>query len=386
MTIDAKKLKRELTIEQVIKVVESIGGGVYDNSKTECIIFYSCCHHLNASQHKPKLYYYKDSQFFTCYSCSSAFDIISLVEARWNLEERNFYFKDVLEYIAHIAGIDAGKVTRITSFNRKNPPWQDLFEKYDRKEGRKTQLKTYDKKVLDFLDHRCPQEWVDEGISIETMRYYGIGYYGFKNQTTIPCFDDQNNLVGIRVRNWRPVDNAKYDILRLLDQSEYKVSTNQILYGLNFNQYAIEKKKKVIITEAEKAVLKSHTWYGYNSIAVGTFGLSGWNLNIERRNLLVGRHIDCVIIAPDYDYETEMSKEYFEWWDKQEQLAKKFAGFCRVEIIPNINNIVPYKNNAFDMTRDIFEYLLEGRADIEQYRKVVEMNKKQFDIECDRAF
>ena len=69
MNINAKKLKRELTIEQIIQIVKSIGGELYSQNNKE-LIFYSCCHHIDASAHKPKLYYYIDTMSFFCYSCS----------------------------------------------------------------------------------------------------------------------------------------------------------------------------------------------------------------------------------------------------------------------------------------------------------------------------
>ena len=245
MNVNVKKLKRELTIDQIIQIVNSLGGELYSRNDKE-LIFYSCCHHIDAHTHKPKLYYYIDTMSFFCYSCSSAFDIISLVETRWKLEGKNFGFIEVLKYI--------GSIGKYQTFDSKG-----------------VTLKPLDKRILKFFPRIYPEQWYEQGIGLETMYQFGIGYYEFKNQTVIPCMDIDNNLIGIRVRNWGET-HAKYDVLRVLDDRQFKFSTSYVLYGLNFAKYAIEKCKSVILVESEKAVMQSVTWYGHKSIAVGMFG------------------------------------------------------------------------------------------------------------------
>lgn len=379
MSINFRKLKHDLNSEQIIKIVNSLGGEVYKQNNTE-IIFYSCCHHLKPMEHKPKLYYYIDTQSFFCYSCSSSFDIISLVQERWNLENKEFMFMNIITYIADIANIQLDNIQRYTPVAKNNTPWQEILNKYDRLKNIPNNLKLWDKRILNFFDTQYPLQWVNEGISIEAMKQHHIKYYSLKNQTVIPCYDENNNLIGIRVRNWNPNKSCKYNSLKtiaLFDKpfdyihmnqnkieiygTDFKFNTNKVLYGLNLNQYAIEKKKQVIIAESEKAVLKSFTWYGHNSITVGMFGN---NLNIERRNMLLQRGIDEVIIVPDYDYISVDDVTYTQWWNKQIKLAKKFQGFCNVTIVMNDKNYVPHKDNAFDVDQSKFEYLVEHRKSV----------------------
>lgn len=352
MNINVKKLKRELTTEQIIEIVSHLGGELRSQNNTE-LIFTSCCHHIDAHNHKAKLYYYIDTHSFFCYSCSSAFDIIALIEARWTLEGKEFCFVDILKYIGEITHIDLGNMKRVTPVKSGNTPWQEILGKYQTFTSTGKTLNPIDKSILKFFPRVYPEDWIEQGIGIETMYQFSIGYYEFQNQTVIPCMDIDNNLIGIRVRNWRE-DMPKYDVLRVLDENRvFKFSSSYVLYGLNFAKYAIEKYKTVLLVESEKAVMKSVTWYGHNSVAVGMFGD---NLNKYRRNLLTELGIDKVVIVPDYDFHQEGDVDWIKWRKKQLKIAKNFEGFCEVQIILN-DGSVPYKDNGFDISQEGFEKL-----------------------------
>ena len=140
--------------------------------------------------------------------------------------------------------------------------------------------------------------------------------------------------------------------------TDFKFSTNQVLYGLNTNKYNIEAKKKVVITEGEKSVLKAHTWFGHHNMTIAMFGN---HLNNYRRNLLLELGVDEVIIAPDYDYKEVGSPEHKQWERNQIRLAQMFSGFCQVSIMLDEEGIVPYKNNIFDMTKEMYEQFYAER-------------------------
>lgn len=380
MTISAKKLKSCLKEEHIIKILSELGSTVHKNT-SEHIIFYSSCHHLDAHSHKPKLYYIKDRKLFHCFTCASTFDIISLVETRWKLEDRKDYsFTSILDYIASVANINGEHIQALPSdIQLSQQSWRVLAERYSKHERRSKALNIHPKQLLERFDSIVPLQWLNEGISLTTMQKYCIRYYGLRNQTLIPCFDAKNNLVGIRVRNWQEDEN-KYDVLQLLDGTSYRFQTHQVLYGYNHNQYAIEAQRKVMIVESEKAVMKSDTWYGYNSTTVGVFGQSGWNLNKARRDMILDKEPNTLIIVPDYDYKEPYTKEFFDWWDKQIVLADKFKGMCEVLIILNINGIVPYKDNAFDMSQEIFEQLLDGAAEIHTLDRLIQNERKRLNV------
>lgn len=363
--LDAKQLKKQLNTQNIIQIVEDLGGKLYKQSRNE-YIFYSCCHHFSPLEHKPKLYYYVDTNSFFCYSCSRAFDIIALVQARWDLLNKSYSFTDVLLYICKIANLDTDKISKKQQVIQTNTPWQEIMDKYGAFDNKiKPTLSQYDKKILDYFPKEYPIEWLEEGISVEAMEMFNIRYYDLYNQTVIPCFDNQNNLAGIRVRNWSP-SNAKYDILRMVENNlQFKCYTNYLLYGFNITQYAISATRTVMLAESEKAVLKLYTWYKHKANVVGMFG---GHLNKYRRDMLIETGIDNVVIIPDYDPHTET--ESVTWLKKQFQIAKLFSGFCKVFIIPNYNNSVVRKDNATDKDKKTFELLLSHAQPFKEWYDV----------------
>ena len=354
--INLKKLKSQLTVNDIVHLVKSIGGELYqDNSQqNNQLIFYSCCHHITPMSHKPKLYYYIDTQSFFCYSCSSAYDIISLIEARWKLENKQFNFYDIISYIGTECHIDIGQFNRVTTKTNCGN-WKSILDRYDITTGNINANKIIDKNILELFTKVYPQEWCEEGISVNSMEKYGIRYYSRGNQTIIPCYNMDNNLVGIRVRNWEKND-SKYNSLKTLDRIDYKCNTNQLFYGLNYNKYAIEHYKKCVLVESEKAVLQSDTWFGHNSYTIGMFGNA---LNNFRRDLLLQLDIETVIYAPDYDYKD--LKEFKSWYRKQKKLLNKLHNYVNIEVIMDCNNEINYKDNAFDIDKETYLKLYQQR-------------------------
>lgn len=367
--VNVKQLKQSLTSKQIITILQNLGSDVYQQHDNE-IIFYSCCHHVVCKDHKPKLYYYIDTHSFFCYSCSSAFDIYSLIETRWHLLNQDCVFADVVNYIINLLGLNYNKFTTDTIIKKTEFSWKTMLEKYDRFGEINPILEVWDRNILRLFDQQYPVEWINEGISVQAMQQFQICYYTLYNQTVIPCFDENNKLIGIRVRNWEPerIKKAKYDSLVTITNyreknakkgTDFRFNTSKVLYGLNLNKYAIEHRKIVILAESEKAVLKSTTWYGHNSITVAMFGSS---LGEYRKRMLLNYKIDEIIIAPDYDYNDQES--YEKWKKKQLKLGYLFKNFCTVSIIINLENIVSYKNNAFDVNQEQFEFLLNKRVNM----------------------
>lgn len=364
--LNFKQIKKELSNVQIIKLLEALGSELYQQNDNE-IIFYSCCHHLNCIEHKPKLYYYENTHSFFCYSCSNAFDIYSLVQERWNLEGKEFTFISIVQWIFQILDLNYDNFQRINPVFKEHYSWRELLGRYDKLNSVESQLTIWDKRILNDFDEIYPLEWINEGISIKTMKMFQIKYYSLLNQTIIPCYDEQNNLIGIRVRNWKPVKDKYNSLITVTNYQEkntdlgtdFKFSTNHILYGMNLNKYAIESKKMLILVESEKAVMKSTEWYEHNSITVAMFG---GKLNEKRKRMILEKDIAELVIVPDYDYND--NKSWQKWLKKQRKLGDMFKNFCKVSIVMNENNLVPYKDNAFDIAQKQFEYLFQRRLNM----------------------
>ena len=169
--------------------------------------------------------------------------------------------------------------------------------------------------MLDELSHIYPQEWLNEGISKSTMEKYGIGYYPRLQATTIPCFNNTGDLIGIRCRHWLPeeIDNGKYRPLQLLNGTTYKFPTNNVFYGENYNKPEIQRTGHVILVEGEKSVLKADTWWHEKS---NVLALYGSNLGLKRMRNLVRMGVNHVTLALDSDFHEYGDNDYIDFEGK----------------------------------------------------------------------
>lgn len=370
--INAKKLKSQLSYSNYLDIFKALDipmhtqGDKYD-------VLYTACHNKNGYDGSPKLLFYKDSKMFQCLTdCASTFDIIELVKKRLIVsgKKKNCSFVDAVNTILDITKLDRNKVSRLTKANANICNWEDSLEKFVRfRQGDLSEgLLKYDKNILYGLtcDQIYPQEWIDEGISIETMEKYQIGFYNHGDYvcTTIPCFDKEGNLIGIRVRHWNEeqIDQGKYRPLTLLNATTYKFPTNNVFFGINWNWSEIERTGSVTLVESEKAVMRADTMFKEKSTVLGLYGSQ---IGIRRRNALIKMGVKEVTLALDSDFhEIGDNKEFNTFVDKITGLVKLFDGYATVYVM--YNNIglpgdMAYKCSPFDFSEDIFHELWENR-------------------------
>lgn len=357
--IDVKKLKKNLKPHDIENILKALDIPIFSKAEKQWILW-SGDKNINALSGSPKLYYYLDTGTFYGYTSSRAYDIIALVQTRLALLKKPCAFMDAVKFIMKVTGIESSRIERINSPHIYN--WQDDLGKFVRFKNGIRELPKYDKEILEELEPRYPVVWLDEGITIESMQKYQIGWYWEHQCTTIPVFDKDGNLVGIRCRNWREdlLQEAKYIPLITSDKT-YKFNTNDVLFGLNWNWPEIERTKTVIITESEKAILKLDGWYHEKNIAVGMFGS---NLGKRRRDMLLELGVRNVIYVADNDYKEYESDEYKEWQKKIEKFRSQWNGLVKFELVWDSLGLLGYKENATDRDKETWDELLKNREEI----------------------
>ena len=123
-------------------------------------------------------------------------------------------FKTALKYVCDILNIRIDTFSAPTQgfvSNYTKADW-DIFEKFDKLQ---TTLKTkeepekYNENILNLYNDIYFEGWIKENISIESMKKYHIKYDIVNERIIIPHFDINNNLIGIRCRNLRSIEEAK---------------------------------------------------------------------------------------------------------------------------------------------------------------------------------
>ena len=356
--VDVKKLKKMLTLSHYDTILRELGIPIFSKSNTEWRCW-SGEKNRNPMDGSPALVFFPDTKIFIGYTSSRSYDCISLVQTRLNLLGQTCSFLDACNWILEKTGLDPTKIVKPLT-NTRVCDWSGL-EKFVRFRPTGSPLKPYDKSILDQLDHSVPQQWLDEGISADTMVKYQIGYYDRLNATTIPCFAQDGSLIGIRCRHWLPneIEAGKYRPLCLLDGTTYKFPTNNVFFGINWNWGEIERVGHVILVEGEKSVLKADSWWGEKS---NVLALYGSNLGLQRRNQLIKLGVDHVTIAIDSDFHKIGDEEYDKFEKKVLALAKLFKGYATVDTIyNNIELSNAYKASPFDFDESTYNLMWDNR-------------------------
>ena len=367
--IDLNKLLEDLTDEDIIKIVLSLGGTNYIDAGN-AIIFQTICHNEASEDASMKLYYYKENKKFHCYTdCASNFNLYKLIEKVWILQggnlvankelkksKKDFCFFDTVRYVMDSSNI-------VVDFNEnKKERYVSERQKYQRKQ-RAIELQTFVDSILEIFEDVCPVEWLNEGITPEAMKHYGIRYSISRNKIVIPHFNVNHQLIGIRGRalNQDEIDTfGKYMPLEI-ENKWYAHPLSQNLYGLNFAKVNIQKKRKVIIFEGEKSCLHYYGFFGReNNISVACCGSS---INKAQINLLLRTCMpDEIIVAFDKEYENANGEDGEKYFNKLYSMCEKYKNYAKFSFIFDRDNLLDLKDSPVDKGLENFKKLYESRV------------------------
>ena len=372
MRIEVDELNKILTTEKVIKVVESLGGVIanessYGNDGEEYMIWSSICHHKSADSHKKKLYMKISNNTFYCYSCSNSFNLYTLIIARKELLGEECNFPQALQYVCDVCDIPYDKTSiEPTKVKKKEEifDWMNVLGKYIKNSNRNTENKIYDKSVLKLLDKIYHDSFISDNIPIEVQEKYGIRFYKYGQSICIPIYDEDANFIGVHCRQLLPhiVDAGfKYLPLKILNGTEYNFSTNNVLYGLNVNKINIQNKKTAILVESPKSVMQLETILPMN-ISCALFGM---NCSKVKRDILLKMGVTHIVIALDKQYHNayetnengeRVKTQEFEKYEKTIfKIRDLFVGFCSVYVMYDDINLLNYKDSPSDRGKETWD-------------------------------
>lgn len=233
--------------------------------------------------------------------------------------------------------------------------------------------------ILDTFYYAPHEDWLNDNISREALSRYEIGYYGLTNQIVIPHRDKDNRLVGIRGRYLDESDIervGKYVPLQISGKFlSHQLGSN--LYGINVTQNKIKSIRKAMLLESEKGCMQNYSYFREDSFAVATCGS---NITITQQKLLL-QYLKCeeVIVAFDREYQDAHSFEAEIYYNK---LVKKVAGlvpYCKVCLLLDSENRLPYKASPTDMGKETLLELLDEKIVItmDEVNRVLKESKKE---------
>ena len=335
--------------------------------------FQSCCHHSTPHDGGYNLAFNPNSTSFMCFSqCSCSYSLLSLVKKHKELVDGKCSTWSAMKFICDQVNIPFNFKEEVKQVNTNIYKWQNSLLKYTKNKNKNIELRVYNKKILNYFPKIYHTDWIDYGISEEVLDKYNIGWYNYKQQITIPCYRQNGDLIGIRVRNMNPEIDIKYIPLQLLDGTEFNFPTNEVFYGENFNWTNVQRTKSVILVESEKTVMKYESWYGAkNNICLGLYGSVLSNAKLKK---LLSWNCETFYICLDSDFESieysnndEKITSYEKFEKKVMNIYNKLKPYAKsvYVIYNNLGFENCYKYSITDYTREQFEKIWNNKEKIE---------------------
>ena len=201
---DKDEIKNELTLKQIFELLETWGGS--PTYSPHGIISRTICHNI-AEEGSYKLYYYDNSKLFRCYThCNEAFDVFELIIKIMKIQlNEDWDLYKAMHYIVDYFGIkgtskNSSTIQSSTSFLEVFKNKEKIRKNLDCETFQSKEIKFYDKKILSKFLYPRILPWEQEGIKNSVIKDNFIGFYPKDSQITIPHFDIDNNLIGVRGR------------------------------------------------------------------------------------------------------------------------------------------------------------------------------------------
>lgn len=358
---DLLKMKQSITAANIISFLEELGGKPrYYN--TNVIISRTVCH--DGDSHK--LYYYINTQTFHCYTNCGTFDIFELVRKVFNMEFIQSIYYIINKFSLHYL-IDEEEDN--LSYNATRKIEEEYFKTHKRITQNKKEfqiqhieLPEFDDKILSKFLYPIIKPWEREGITREVINKANIGYYPGGGQITIPHYDQNNRLIGIRGRQLGQEEAEIFGKYRPLfvNNISYAHPLGFNLYGLNDAKQAIKKLGKAVIFEGEKSVLKACSFFGLEqNIYVATCGSSLSDYQVQ---LLVEAGAKEICIAFDRQFQEIGDIEFKKLTKTLTQLNKKYKKLITISFIFDKEMITGYKDAPIDRGPNVFLQLFKERV------------------------
>ena len=347
--IDYQEIIEQLDDNKVMALLDKLEIPYEDRS--DYLLMPTVCHNSNIDEASQKLYYYKNTHIFYCYTEDGAMSIFSFLKHFYETRDIVYdWFTDVYELILGCSYFGEQDY---------NPnAYKSIRDNYILRKDRK-ELPSYPIRVMESFVKYYPIEWLNDGISKEAMDKFGIRFSPSQNKIIIPHYDVSGRLIGIRGRALNPEDIenwGKYMPVQI-EGKWYSHPLSLNLYGLNQTKENIKATGIAYLFEAEKSVLQMDSFSTLNCATA----VCGSKLNKYALDILVRTcHPQEIVICFDKE-ELPHENKYF---NHLYELCKKYQAYSNFSFIYDKENLLGLKDSPTDKGEEIFLKLLKKRVKV----------------------
>ena len=347
--IDYQSIIEELDDNKVMALLDSLNIP-YEN-RSDYLLMPTVCHNANIEDASLKLYYYKNTHIFYCYTEDGAMSIFNFLKHYYEVRDITYdWFTDIYELVRGCSYFSEEK----EHLNTYRSIRDDYVQKKERHE-----LPSYPEGIIESFIKYYPVEWLKDGITKEAMDKFNIRFSPSQNKIIIPHYDVNNRLIGIRGRalNEEDIENwGKYMPVQI-EGKWYSHPLSLNLYGLNKTKENIKTTGIAYLFEAEKSVLQMESFSIPNCAAA----VCGSKLNKYALDILVRTcHPQEIVICFDKE-ELPHEDKYF---NHLYELCKKYQAYSNFSFIYDKENLLNLKDSPTDKGEEVFLKLLKKRVKV----------------------
>ena len=347
--INYQEIIEQLDDTRVIQLLEKLKIPYQDRGSF--LIMPTVCHHTDDEAAPLKLYYYKNTHIFNCFTECGSMSFFTFLKRYY--ETRNIEYNWFIDIYQLILGCS------YFSEQDANPnAYHSIQSEYELKKERK-ELPSYPNGLLDMFIKYYPIEWLNDGISRQAMDKYNIRFSPSQNKIIIPHYDVNGRLVGIRGRalnKWEVENVGKYLPIQI-ENKWYSHPLSLNLYGLNINKQNIINNGIAFIVEAEKSVLQAESFNMPNCCVA----ICGSKVNKYALDILIREcHPREIVLCLDQE-ELPGSTDYF---NHLYSICKRYNLYCNFSFIYDREKLLKLKDSPTDHGEEIFRQLLSRRVKI----------------------
>ena len=365
--IDKEKVLSDLTKEDIIKICAELGSEEYKEDSNGILYFSTSICHGGDSPYKLAYYPSQDDYkygHFHCFTCSDSYNVIELVIRANRLKGKTITWFKALSWIVNITGRSDEDYSEERPLREKITDWE-WINHLDVKRSREiATLSEINENILELFTYLPYDGWIGEGIIPDVFAEFEISYCPLRDAVIIPHRDINSRLIGIRGRNldpWVVKNVGKYTPITV-EGKVLRHNLGQNLYGIHINKNTIKRTGKVMLVEGEKSVLQCNSFYPENSFALATCGSNISRTQVQMVLKVLG--VDEVILAYDREYEDPQSFEAELYKNKLLKKVAPFINFCRVSLLMDSDNLLPYKGSPTDCGKEVLEQLLDEKIPV----------------------
>lgn len=356
MKVDFNEITNNLKIDKIKELMESLSIPLWRETD-EYLLYPTACHNHDVENASYKLYVYKDSKIFMCYTECGGQSIFNFLKNYYEARGIDYnWSSDVLDVVIRCTDLDS----RFDNFiDGDKDVYRSERYKYLPQKQREP-LDIYPPGLVDVFVKNYPKEWLKDGITKEAMDKYNIRFSFTQNKIIIPHYNKDGDLVGVRSRLLNPSEIkfvGKYMPVEI-EGKWYSHRLGQNLYGLNVNKNNISNYGICFIAEGEKSVLQAEDFFRPNcTVAICGSSLSKYHIDLLI-NLKTLSPLEIVLCFDNEQAEQGREKYFNYLWN----LCNKYKHYANFSFIFDREGLLGDKESPFDRGQAVFEKLLDRRV------------------------